>query len=58
MLGSLQLLSEQVHLFWFNFLSVILDPLFLLPWIMLCVFIFMLLMMLNVTCHMFVKMPL
>ena len=33
---NFQLVSEWVHLLWFKYLSVILDPLYLLPWIVLC----------------------
>ena len=52
---NIQLVSEQVHLFWFHYLSVILDPLCVLPWIMLYMLIWMLLI---ITCHVFVKIPL
>ena len=32
---NFQLVSEWIHLIWFHYLSVILDPLCVLPWIML-----------------------
>ena len=49
------LVSKRVHLFLFHYLSVILDPFCILPWIMLCMLLWKLLI---VTCHVFVKMSL
>ena len=55
---NFQLVSERVHLLWFKYQSVILDPLVYLPWIVLYMPLCMFWMLLIVTCHVFVIMSL
>ena len=45
-------------LVWFHYLSVILDPLCLLPWMVFCMLLCMFWMLMIVACHVFVKRPL